>query len=94
MTQKLVTLATCVKMTPAQQRAYTASLITEAGGELSKVSKSYSLLNSEHIMAPSFTNNSEHMQETMDLSKADYCVNQSINKYIYNTLVKHYCLLV
>ena len=40
--QKLVAFATRVKMTPAQQATYIVALITEAGGELSKVSTSYS----------------------------------------------------
>jgi len=39
---KLVAIATRLKMTPAQQAAYTATLIAEAGGDSSKVSSSYS----------------------------------------------------
>ena len=39
---KLVALATRLKMTPAQQAIYTEALITEAGGNASKVYSSYS----------------------------------------------------
>jgi hypothetical protein len=38
---KLVALATRLKMTPTQQSAYTEALISEAGGDVSKVSTSY-----------------------------------------------------
>ena len=68
MTQKLVALATRVKITPAQQAVYTAA--KEAGEELFKVF--YIILNSGQIMARSFTNNNEYMQGTMYLSIANY----------------------
>ena len=38
---KLVALATRLKMTPTQQSAYTEALISEAGGDVTKVSTSY-----------------------------------------------------
>ena len=38
---KLVALATRLKMTPVQQAAYTKALISEAGGDTSKISASY-----------------------------------------------------
>lgn len=38
---KLVALATRMKITPSQQAAYTAALIAESGGDVSKVSTSY-----------------------------------------------------
>jgi hypothetical protein len=39
---RLVALATRLKMTPAQQAVYTEAVISEAGGDLSKVAASYS----------------------------------------------------
>jgi hypothetical protein len=39
--EKLVTLATRLKMTPTQQSAYTEALIQESGGDINKVSTSY-----------------------------------------------------
>lgn len=38
----LVSLATRLKMTPAQQAAYTEAVVAESGGELSRISSSYS----------------------------------------------------
>ena len=39
---KLFSLATCMKMTPTQQVAFTETLIQESGGDVSKVATSYS----------------------------------------------------
>lgn len=39
---KLIALATRLRMTPAQQAAYSKALIEEAGGDSSKVAVSYS----------------------------------------------------
>ena len=40
----LVSLATWLKMTPAQQSAYTAAFIAEVGGDASKVAASYATM--------------------------------------------------
>ncbi|KAG8171348.1 hypothetical protein JTE90_007600 [Oedothorax gibbosus] len=56
---KLVALATRLKMTPTQQAAYTKALITEAGGDTSKIATSYTTTDKyRHRVAKTISNNS------------------------------------